>query len=303
VGLPHFIAGHFRPKIIFPILRAIHRIPVLSKLVALYDPNTIAQNVNFTLPRKLHELRKTTYRLIIDLNDHIGYWTYIRAEPFEKSVYRLGKSLNLGEVDVILDIGANVGTAGIPICAENGCELIAVEASKSNASMLLENAAINGVRMRAHILALAAPRNANKFVRLFLRDGNKGANSLLENWAPSEASLTDEFVFSQTLDDILTDDETISRIKIVKIDVEGAEWAVVQGARRFLARNHAPILMEYRFDAMDERLAGEFRQLMEFMLETHEVCGLDSEGRQTEFDFHGSYENIMFTRRALSDQC
>jgi hypothetical protein len=42
---------------------------------------------------------------------------------------------------------------------------------------------------------------------------------------------------------------------------------------------------------------------MEFMLETYEVCGLDSEGRQTEFDFHGSYENIMFTRRAQSDQC
>jgi FkbM family methyltransferase len=236
--------------------------------------------------------------MIVDLNDHIGYWTYIEDRPFENSVYDLAKNLNIKADDIILDIGANIGTASIPICAETGCELIAIEASKSNAALLLKNASLNQVRLHPHIVALTAPEDANQFIPLYLREGNRGANSLRADWNPSAAQQTREWVFTQTLDDIVFDDATVDRIKIVKIDVEGAEWAVVRGAKSFLARNHAPILMEYRFDAMDESLAAEFRQLVEFMLESHDVCGLDSGGRQVEFDFHGSYENILFTRKA-----
>lgn len=295
---PYFVASRFRPMFIFPLIRAISDVPLWRRMATLYDPNIIARNTDYRLPMKLKDFRQKTYRLVVDVNDHIGYWTYIRNQPFENSVYKLAKNLNVGEDDIILDIGANVGTASVPICAENGCELIAVEASKSNAALLLHNAALNGVRTHAHILALTAPEDANQFIELFLREGNRGANSLLGNWAPSAAHQTRELVYTRTLDDILSDDATIRRIKIVKIDVEGSEWAVVRGATKFLARNHAPILMEYRFDAMDEGLAAEFRQLIDFMLEGYDVCGLDAESRQVEFNFHGSYENIMFTRRS-----
>jgi len=301
--IPLFVASRFRPAFVFPMLRAIQNIPILHHIVSLYDPGIISRHISYQFEPKHMNFRGGNCRLTIDLNDHIGYRTYIRNQPFEHSVYNFGKQLKLGPNDVILDIGANIGTASIPICAENGCELIAIEASKPNAALLLQNAALNQVRIRPHILALTAPEDAGQFIPLYLRDGNRGANSLLKDWAPSAAGQHSEIVFTQTLDDLLSDEATIGRIKIVKIDVEGAEWAVLRGARNFLAHNRAPILMEYRFDAMDERLSKDFGHLLEFMVESYDVCGLDGHGQRVEFDPHGSYENIIFTRRPPRSKC
>ncbi|HET6942717.1 MAG TPA: FkbM family methyltransferase [Sphingomicrobium sp.] len=296
--IPFLISSRIRPAFLLRAVRSARKLPFGRRIVDWYDPNIIGKHIRYDFRQNLTVFESGTYKLIIDLNDHIGFRTFIEKRPFEQSVYRIAKAMNLGTNDVILDIGANIGTASIPICAEAGCELIAIEASKQNAELLLQNAALNGVRMHPHIVALTAPEEANRAVPLYLREGNSGANSLVERWSSKRDDQDCEMVSTQTLDGLALDQALMDRIRIVKVDIEGAEWGMVRGAKNFFAQNRAPVLMEYRSDAMDEGLRREFSQLIEFLLERYDICGLNKDGHEVEFDFSGSYENILFTRRS-----
>jgi len=289
-----FIASRFRPRLIFPLLRVLNGIPRLRNITILYDPNIIQKNSDVILPDKLSALNKPGYKLIINLNDHIGYWSYIRQRPFEQSVYHIANRLGLGKDDAILDIGANIGTASVPACAELGCELVAIEASKANAALLLRNASLNGIRMQAHILALTSEDDANTYMPLYVRSGNSGANSLLESWSSADSSKQFEMVPTKTLDQIMLDEDLLRRIKIVKIDVEGAEPHVVKGGRKFFSRCPALVLMEYRVDVLRDDLKSEMSELIEFMKQYYDIFGLGEWGQELEFDPRVAYENILF---------
>lgn len=289
-----FIASRFRPRLIFPLLRVLNGIPLLRNITVLYDPNIIQKNSNVILPGKLTELDKPGYKLVVNLNDHIGYWSYVRQRPFEQSVYHIAKRLGLGQDDAILDIGANIGTASIPVCAELGCELIAIEASKANAALLLKNASLNGIRMQAHILALTSQDDANTYMPLYVRSGNSGANSLLESWSSSDSGKQFEMVPTKTLDQIMLDEDLVQRVKIVKIDVEGAESHVIKGGKEFFSRCPALVLMEYRIDVLGDELKSEMSDLIEFMKQYYDLFGLGEQGQEFAFDPKAAYENILF---------
>lgn len=295
--LPSLVASRWRPALLFKLLQALHSAPGFSLLAKVYDPNSIRNKIAIQFPEKFAMLERENFRLEVNLNDHVGYWTYIRKTPFEQSVYFLARSLDLGEKDAILDIGANIGLASVPICAETGCELIAVEASKLNASLLLRNAAMNDVRIQLHAVALTSPEDAGGYIPFFINNGNLGANSLFAQWAPSLSPSRPERVPARTLDDLNLDDATLKRIRIVKIDVEGAELQLLNGAREFLRRNRAPILMEYRLDAVEKYLGSDLSELITLMRNDYEVFGFDGKrGEQPFFDGE-SYENILFRRR------
>ena len=70
------------------------------------------------------------------------------------SVFHVARNLGLKKDDCILDIGANIGHASIPICKKLSCNLIAVEASKENASLLLRNINLNNIKAEVLYLHL-----------------------------------------------------------------------------------------------------------------------------------------------------
>src|SRR5262249_6764293 len=80
---------------------------------------------------------------------------------------------------------------------------------------------------------------------------------------------------AQTLDDVLKEHQ-ISRVDVLKVDVEGFELAVFRGARRLLA-NHRPPLILFEFcDWAEARMptaqAGDAQQFL--MDEGYSICRL-----------------------------
>lgn len=294
-----YLASRFRPLVIFRLLRHLHGTSGFSLVEKLFDPNSIRNKVAIDFPENLAVLNRGGYSLEVNLNDHVGYWTYISQTPFEQSVYRLATSMKLGANDAILDIGANIGLASIPYCTEHGCELVAVEASKQNAAHLLRNAAMNNVRMITHVVALTSSEYAGQYLSLFLKSGNLGANSLFASWAPSIGKSKVEKVPSTTLDALINENDLIDRIKIIKIDVEGAELQVLRGGMNFLAKNKAPILMEYRLDAAQKYLGSDLAEVVSIMQEHYEIFGYDDDGQETPFLEGQSYENVLFRRKTV----
>ena len=289
----YYLSAHLRFGWLFAVLRSLRKIPLLKHLITLWDPNSIRKNVAVSLPERRVRVDFGTYRLWVNLNDHIGYNTYIRNEPFEMSVYRIGRKLNLSPNDIVLDIGANIGTASVPLCAETGCELIAVEASKHNAGFLAQNIFENHLTSKLLLVALVSAAYAARYVSLYLRDGNTGANSLHKEWNPSVIDAGAERVPAETLDHLMKE-EPAERIKLIKIDVEGAEAEVLSGGAAFLARCKAPILMEYRLDVMQKYLRSDLSEVLGILRKTHQAMALDKQGALQDFDERASYENVLF---------
>ena len=157
--IPLFLAKFayiFLPNyILLPFLTSIKKIPFGAKFVMCFDPNLIRKEYQFNLKPREFELRGRDWKLILNIRDHIGFISYLKQKPFEMSVYHIVNKLRENKRCIVIDIGANIGTASIPICAIKNYELIAVEPSKENASLLLKNIFLNNLRSKIYICALA----------------------------------------------------------------------------------------------------------------------------------------------------
>jgi FkbM family methyltransferase len=265
------------------------------------DPNSIRKHISFDLSSKEIEFNFKNSRLMVNIRDHIGYRTYITGEPFEMAVYHLTNKLKPSGRTIIIDIGANIGTASVPVCAENNFELIAIEPSKENSSLLLKNIFINGIRAKVYCSALIDKVNEN-YIKLFINKGNTGANSLSSSWNPS-VNLDDnklvEFVPCKTFDEIFLENNIdINKIIITKIDVEGLEEAVLNGSKKFLELNTAPILLEYRNDIMQRDLNSNLNNVCNLLIGLdYEIYSIDKNYLLDKFFPSNSYENIVAIKR------
>lgn len=143
-----------------------------------------------------------------------------------------------------VDIGANIGLYTLLAAHIVGPEgtLVAVEPSPREQVSLRDNLAANGhvaVRVRTEALG-----SADGTATLRVTDtAHAGHNTL---GAPVYAStrVIDEIEVQVTTFDHLVEDEVLKRIDVVKIDVEGAEQLVLDGAEASLRRFRPIVMLE-----------------------------------------------------------
>lgn len=151
-------------------------------------------------------------------------------EPDETSLVRK----TLEEVDILINVGANVGyycchalSLGIPV--------IAVEPIRRNLHYLLTNILNNGWSQKVEVFPIALGTSQNI---LEMWGGGTGA-SLVKGWA----SVPPEYVTHVpvlSLDRILG--ETIKgKRALILVDIEGAEFSMLQGAFETLRNDPKPI--------------------------------------------------------------
>lgn len=137
---------------------------------------------------------------------------------------------------------------------------------------------------------------------MFINQGNTGSNSLIEKWNPSltkEKARRIEYVPTKTFDQIIKEERVdVGSVLMTKIDVEGMEEAVLQGSIEFLAVNDAPIILEYKLDALRKYKNNDmFGILQIFENFNYSLYGLADGGSLTNFNPDFSYENIIAIKR------
>ncbi|WJW75199.1 FkbM family methyltransferase [Thiohalobacter sp. IOR34] len=156
-----------------------------------------------------------------------------RYEPDKMRVVR--KLLPPGQT--FLDVGANKGDFSVLAASLVGPEgrVLAFEPEPENCTWFEKSMALNDFgHVRLHPVALA---DSDGTATLHL--GQKsGWHSLVPGREVTADSITVE---TRTLDSLLTDPETRAP-DMIKIDVEGAEQQVLEGARQTLRHSH-PILL------------------------------------------------------------
>jgi FkbM family methyltransferase len=141
-----------------------------------------------------------------------------------------------------VDVGANTGIFSLIACATNSAiRVIAFEPVPEIYGRLVTNVATNGFHGRCHPVQKAVS-DVLGIARLFIPQGEIPTEASLElqnKLARKGGTLID--VESTTLDTVCAQ-ETVD---FIKIDVEGAEHKVLQGARQLLARCRPTILLEH----------------------------------------------------------
>ncbi|MFN8650565.1 MAG: FkbM family methyltransferase [Gemmatimonadales bacterium] len=170
---------------------------------------------------------------IIRLRDVEGSAAPIQVlRELERDPYEL-RTRRFAPGDVVVDVGAHIGTVSIILALLHPeIRVIACEPASRTFAMLLANLEANGVRNVTPVQAAIM--------------GTSGTCELV--WAPTQsvnASTTcsassrstrvaagwqQETVAALTLDDLFTR-QRLERCAFLKLDCEGAEWAIVAGAR------------------------------------------------------------------------
>jgi FkbM family methyltransferase len=156
---------------------------------------------------------------------------------------------NISKDAVVIDIGANVGTWSLilsEVVGANG-KIFAYEPTRSTYDALSKNVAINS---RKNIFAFRyALSNNNNQMRLY-HDVDSSRNSLGQTRTNDTVAEYEE-VSARTLDS-LAPELLIDKLDFIKIDVEGAEPLVFEGARTTLKRFKPTILFEVNPNALVE---------------------------------------------------
>ena len=144
----------------------------------------------------------------------------------------------LGDGDVFVDVGANVGYHTFRASARVGAtgRVVAVEANPENARLIahtIESNAIGNIELVP--VALAGGRG---YVSFGTHVGSNGG--FLPDGASTTGSGRGTIVPTLALDDLGLD-----RVSVVKIDVEGAEGIVIDGATATIERHRPSFVMEF----------------------------------------------------------
>lgn len=171
-----------------------------------------------------------------DPDDYMGraiqYWGL-----WEPNETRLVAAL-LAPGDTFVDVGANIGWFTLLAARRVGPRggVVAIEATPDTLRTLEANLRRNGVGNVALHGVAVGERDGTARIHAHGEIRNIGRNSLI----PDAAAAVSWEVPARRLDDLLRD---VPAIRLIKMDIEGAEGLALRGAAETLARPEAPDLL------------------------------------------------------------
>jgi FkbM family methyltransferase len=171
----------------------------------------------------------------------------------------------LPEHGVFLDVGAHIGRWSLRL-ARKASRVIAVEPNPDTAAVLRYHLALNDID-NVELIEVAAWHAPAK---LSLSDPNERLTGGSTRTVPRDGlSATPGEIEAMPLDAVLGDDGTLTRIDLVKLDVEGADLHALAGMAGLLARFRPVLFIE------DHSIYGYYEQGE--LLGLLEVLGYDAE--------------------------
>lgn len=134
----------------------------------------------------------------------------------------------------VIDVGANIGYY-VLIAARIAQKIYAIEPEPRSLELLKKNIALNSYDDLVEVHQLAISNRIGKAL-LSISD-RPDAHRLLEPDATQYEKVIE--IETTTLDEFLKDKD----FDVVRMDVEGAEWLVIQGMRDILGRINKPLIL------------------------------------------------------------
>ena len=172
-------------------------------------------------------------------------WMGVRCENHEVSFI-----LSVLEPGMIFfDVGANAGLFTISAAKKIGGKgVFAFEPCSSTCELLKRNLLLNRLA-DVNVVQMALGDSVGEGVLKINTRGKDGLNTLGQATHPDSQVVSEEGVRITTLDSFVID-RNISRVDVMKVDIEGAELMMFRGARNLLMRADAPVILYEGFGSL-----------------------------------------------------
>ena len=178
----------------------------------------------------------------------------------------------------VLDVGANIGffTMLAASLTGPGGFVLAVEPNPANAKLIEANKRLNGFE-HVRIAQVGAWRNLDLFV----------LNTDFTNGSVAPARDNLESLFAATTVPVIPLDQLLEptrRVGLIKIDVEGAEHAALEGAASLIGRDHPVIISEFSPHNLAGKSGTGGTEYLTWLVERgYSLSVLEKDGRAVEF--------------------
>ena len=203
-------------------------------------------------------------RMRLDPTD-LGPLTILETGEYEPvSFAMVGEHLGAGAT--LIDVGANIGYYSLkaaPLVGAAG-HVIAIEPNPEALQKMRVNLAASAADNVVTVAPVACSDTESTLDLYVAPDANTGETSLSKGNASQEGAITHTYkVRARPLDDIVRE-SGVTRVDAIKIDVEGAEYLVLKGARQTLDRFHPMLLVEVADDGL-RRMGSSAAQIRELL--------------------------------------
>lgn len=159
--------------------------------------------------------------------DYISKIIFEKKIPYEIVMLRhIVKNIN--REGIFVDIGANIGNHSMYVAAQTGCDIVAFEPNTLLYGAFMESISNNNFTSSIDLNCFALGSKAGKGEYVKEIPDNTGAQSIATGDGEIEISTLDNFTINK-------------KISAIKIDVEGMELEVLQGAIETI-KNNKPML-------------------------------------------------------------
>lgn len=191
--------------------------------------STLAACIFPRRPFSVHEAKLFGYRVLLFLDQRTCQRIYMGRFEREETRF-LRRFVEKG--DICLDVGANVGYYSL-LFSRMGASVIAFEPIEHNADVLQLTVTLNGLKNVDIHRCVCGPESGRV---LFFENSQTGYSSVeFAGGGKTRGDLYGSGVRSVVSRDMIAiDDLKLSRLDIVKVDVEGFEYAVLQGMSQTL---------------------------------------------------------------------
>lgn len=190
---------------------------------------------NESKPRTILRGLASGYRICVSPTEHLGYLLGTAESHLQTAIRKY-----VAAGDTAYDIGANLGYVSLSLAKQVGPsgQVVAFEPVPRNIELLRQNIELNGIRNIRLLEVAASDKNGEAVIRLA---ENLATASLV--WHRNNPAATALSIKTVALDDLVAAGD-LAQPTFVKIDVEGAEGAVLLGMRRTLASSNPVLFVE-----------------------------------------------------------
>ena len=170
---------------------------------------------------------------------------------YDPNILVVAKSL-LKDGDTIIDVGSNCGYLTLPLCKDvgNNGKIIAIEPSTRDYKRLVENVELNGIGNVVKTIQMAVGDRIGQKTMMIANEERSNVNTLGDKFAfQGIEKQSTEDVNVTTIDNIVSS-ENLSRVDVIKLDVEGSEIRCLEGAKLTIQNFKPALIIRINKDAM-----------------------------------------------------
>lgn len=234
---------------------------------------------NYSYPKNsIRTCTRYGIRYELDISDYQNWLIYFYSDS--DSSFGLLNYINKGSV--VFDVGGNIGQTALMMAKKTGSKglVYSFEPFPDTYQKFQKNLSLNPIvanNISLQNIALgAAPNELNMYHDC---DTNSGANRMV----PSNNAQLNVVKVPVTTIDIFIRENKIDKIDFIKIDVEGFEMNVLQGANTTLSSLHPDLFIELDDDNLKAQGSSAV-ELCKYL--QHHQYKIFEEGKKTTFEFY-----------------